>query len=139
MGRRRGGVSFHGEFFDFEDLTCYPKPYGVTHLPIHIGGSSRAAARRAGRRGDGWFPGGLLSPDERRAQLDLAHATAVEAGRDPAALEHTRWASIEVTAERVEALAAEGVTRIVVGASAEDPAEQRAQMDAFAERFQLAV
>ncbi|MDQ7909550.1 TIGR03619 family F420-dependent LLM class oxidoreductase [Phytohabitans sp. ZYX-F-186] len=131
------GVSFHGEFFDFDNVTCYPKPYGGDVLPIHIGGSSRPAARRAGRRGDGFFPGGLLLPDERRAQLDLARAAAVEAGRDPAALEYTRWGSIDVTPERVEALAAEGVTRIVVGATAEEPAERYAQMDAFAERFAL--
>ncbi|MFC0528341.1 LLM class flavin-dependent oxidoreductase [Phytohabitans kaempferiae] len=44
------GVSFHGEFFDVDDLCCYPKPHGGGALPIHIGGSSRAAARRAGRR-----------------------------------------------------------------------------------------
>lgn len=132
------GVSFHGEFFDFDDLTCYPKPYGgAAHLPIHIGGSSRPAARRAGRRGDGWFPGGMLTPDERRAQLDLARSSAAAAGRDPAALEHTRWASIDITPERVEALAAEGVTRVVVGASGEDEAERFAQMDALAKRFDL--
>jgi probable F420-dependent oxidoreductase len=131
------GVSFHGEFFDFDDLTCYPKPYGVAHLPIHIGGSSRPAARRAGRRGDGWFAGGLLTPDERRAHLELARATAEAAGRDPAALEVTRWASIDVTPERVEALAAEGTTRIVVGATGEDQAERYAQMTAFAKRFAL--
>ncbi|GAA4447296.1 TIGR03619 family F420-dependent LLM class oxidoreductase [Phytohabitans houttuyneae] len=133
------GVSHHGEFFDFAELTCYPKPYGVRHLPIHIGGSSRAAARRAGSRGDGWFPGGLIAPDERRAQLDLARAEAAEAGRDPAALEYTRWASVDVTPERVEALAAEGVTQLVVGATAEDPAGRRKQLNALAARFSLAA
>lgn len=132
------GVSFHGEFFDFDDLTCYPKPYGTTGLPIHIGGSSNPAARRAGRRGDGWFAGGMLTPDERRAHLDLARAAAVAAGRDPAALEVTRWGSIDASPERVETLAAEGVTRIVVSAGAEDPAGRRAQMEAFARRFALA-
>lgn len=131
------GVSFHGEFFDFDDITCYPKPYEVTHLPIHIGGSSRPAARRAGRRGDGWFAGGMLPPDERREHLELARASAVAAGRDPAALEVTRWGSIDVTPERVEALAAEGVTRLVVGATGEDAAARQAQMAAFAKRYAL--
>ncbi|MFD0818806.1 TIGR03619 family F420-dependent LLM class oxidoreductase, partial [Micromonospora zhanjiangensis] len=56
------GVDFHGEFFDFDKLCSFPKPYGGTGLPIHVGGSSRAAARRAGRRGDGFFPGGALLP-----------------------------------------------------------------------------
>src|SRR5688572_20635062 len=88
------GVSFDGEFFAFDNLCSFPKPYEVAHLPIHIGGSSRAAARRAGRRGDGYFPGGALSPHERSLQMDLARSTAVEVGRDPEALEYTRWGSI---------------------------------------------
>lgn len=131
------GVSFDGEFFAFEDLCSFPKPVGVTHLPIHVGGSSRAAARRAGRRGDGYFPGGALDVTERAAQWDLARSAAAEAGRDPDTLEYTRWGSIDLTAEQVEAFAAQGVTRVVVGASTADPAEQRDQLSAFAERFGL--
>ena len=50
------GVSFDGEFFSFTSLCSFPKPLG--RLPVHVGGSSRAAARRAGLRGDGYFPGG---------------------------------------------------------------------------------
>jgi probable F420-dependent oxidoreductase len=131
------GVSFAGEFFAFDNLCSFPKPYGVAHLPIHIGGSSRAAARRAGRRGDGYFPGGLLSPHQRRLQLDLARSTAVDVGRDPEALEYTRWGSIGMPIERVEAFAAQGVTRVVVAASATDPDEQREELSAFAQRFGL--
>src|SRR4051812_8940458 len=56
------GTTFTGSFFSFEAVTSYPKPHGVDTLPIHVGGSSRAAARRAGHRGDGWFPGGWLPP-----------------------------------------------------------------------------
>src|SRR6266487_268061 len=41
------GVSFDGEFFSFTSLCSYPKPCGAQTLPVHIGGSSRAAARRA--------------------------------------------------------------------------------------------
>jgi probable F420-dependent oxidoreductase len=131
------GVSFHGEFFDFDGLCSFPKPHGAASLPIHIGGSSRAAARRVGRRGDGYFAGGALPPDQRRRQLELARSTAVEAGRDPDALEYTRWGSTDMTAERVEEFAAAGVTRIVVGVPATDPGEQREQMSGFAERFGL--
>ncbi|MDF5752829.1 TIGR03619 family F420-dependent LLM class oxidoreductase [Spongiactinospora sp. TRM90649] len=132
-----GGVGHAGEFFAFDDLCQFPKPYGVTHLPIHVGGSSRAAARRAGRRGDGYFPGGSMDAAERAAQWELARATAVEAGRDPRALEYTRAGSIDMTVDQAEALAAEGVTRVVVGATATDVAEQREEMAVFAERFSL--
>ena len=131
------GVSFDGEFFAFDDLCSFPKPYGVTHLPIHIGGSSRAAARRAGRRGDGYFPGGALDPNERAIQMDLARSTAIEAGRSPETLEYTRWGSIDMTIEQVEAFAAQGVTRIVVSPTTTEPDQQRDEMSAFAQRFAL--
>ena len=52
------GASFHGEFFDFDHAMCYPETRRK-RVPIHIGGHSRAAARRAGRIGDGFQPLGL--------------------------------------------------------------------------------
>ncbi|WP_327120334.1 TIGR03619 family F420-dependent LLM class oxidoreductase [Nocardia sp. NBC_01730] len=128
------GVSYHGEFFAFDNLVSFPKPYGVLDLPIHVGGSSRAAARRAGLRGDGYFPGGVMGPDERAEQMDIARAAAIEAGRDPSALQCTRWGSIDMPLEHVEGLAAQGVTRVVVGA---DPDRALDQMSRFAERFGL--
>jgi probable F420-dependent oxidoreductase len=131
------GVSFDGEFFAFEKLSSFPKPYGGAPLPIHVGGSSRAAARRAGRYGDGYFPGGRLHPDERAAQLELARSTARDAGRDPDALEYTRMGSMDMSLDRVEEFAAQGVTRIVVSAAATEPARQRDEMAAFADRFGL--
>lgn len=131
------GVGYHGEHFSFDNLVSFPKPYQATDLPIHVGGSSRAAARRAGRRGDGYYPGGIVHPDERALQWKLARSAAAEAGRDPQALAYTRSGSIEMTADRVEQLVAEGVTRIVVGSPATDPAEQHDDMSAFAQRFGL--
>jgi probable F420-dependent oxidoreductase len=118
------GVSYDGEFFTFASLCSYPKPLG--RLPIHVGGSSNAAARRAGLRGDGYFAGGRLTQAERDAQLELMRATARAAGRDPGALEITRWGSIDLTADDVAAHAAQGTTRLVVGPSATDEAGQRA-------------
>jgi probable F420-dependent oxidoreductase len=125
-----GGTSFDGEFYSFENVTSYPKPLAM--LPIHVGGSSRAAARRAGRRGDGFFPGGGLAPAERLAQLDLMRATAAAEGRDPDALEYTRWGSIDMEPSSVEAYAAQGVDRLVISATSADPDEQRRRLEAFA-------
>jgi probable F420-dependent oxidoreductase len=129
------GTSFAGEFYSFTDVTSYPKP--VQPIPIHIGGSSAAAARRAGRRGDGFFPGGRLTPAERAELVELMRTIAQAEGRDPAALEYTRWGSIEMEPSSVEAYAAQGVDRIVVGANGEDLDEQLRQLDAFATRYGL--
>jgi probable F420-dependent oxidoreductase len=131
------GVSFDGEFFTFTDLCSFPQPLAPGTLPVHIGGSSEAAARRAGLRGDGYFAGGRLTPQQRAGQLDLMRATAADAGRDPDALEYTRWGSIEATIDEVASSAAQGITRLVVAPASTDESEQRDQISAFADRLGL--
>ena len=133
-----GGVSFDGEFFSFRDLTSYPKPVGGM-LPIHVGGSSAAAARRAGRRGTATSPAAGLTAAERASQAGLMRAAATEAGRDPGALEYTRWGSIGMSAADVDAHASQGTTRLVVSPGSAGLAEQREEISAFAARLGLAV
>jgi probable F420-dependent oxidoreductase len=124
------GTSFDGDFYSFENVTSYPKPLEM--LPIHVGGSSEAAARRAGRRGDGFFAGGRLTPAERLAQIELMHTTALAEGRDAEALEYTRWGSIDLEPSGVEAYAAQGVDRLVIGTTSTDLNGQLRQLEAFA-------
>src|SRR5215510_6765617 len=131
------GVSFAGEFFSFHNLCSFPKPFSTGTLPVHVGGSSHAAARRAGRRGDGYFPGGRLTAAERAAQIQVMRAAAADAGRDPDALEYTRWGSIDMSAADVQAHASNGTTRLVVGPTAPDPHGQREEISAFANRLKL--
>jgi len=126
------GVSFAGEFHSFENLCSFPKPYQARTLPIHVGGSSSAAARRAGLRGDGYFPGGGINDEQRTAQLALMRESARTAGRDADALEYTRWGNTAMTPDDVAALAAEGVTRVIVSPTTADLAEQKKELSAFA-------
>ena len=51
-----GASSFHGRHFNFGPVQCFPKPVRKTGVPIIVGGHSPAAARRAGRYGNGFFP-----------------------------------------------------------------------------------
>jgi len=97
--------TYHGEFVSFDDAYCRPQPVGG-HVPIHIGGSSKPAARRAGRLADGYFPA-RGNPIE---YIDLARRTAEEHGRDPDAIEIT-GAPPEDLSEIAE-LEAAGVHRI---------------------------
>ncbi len=127
------GVSYDGEFYSFTDLCSFPKPYEARTLPIHVGGSSPAAARRAGLRGDGYFPGGGISDEQRTAQVALMRETARAAGRDGDALEYTRWGNTAMTPDEAAALAAEGVTRLIVSPTSADLAEQTKELSAFAE------
>lgn len=76
--------SFDGEFVSFSDVASSPKPAKRT-VPIHIGGHSQAAARRAGRLGDGFFPMAGDIPE----LIDIARQTASGQGRDPSEIEIT--------------------------------------------------
>jgi probable F420-dependent oxidoreductase len=131
------GASFGGEFFSFRNVCSFPKPFNASTLPVHVGGSSRAAARRAGRRGDGYFPGGRLTAAERAAHIQVMRAAAADAGRDPDALEYTRWGSIGMSAADAQAQASNGITRLVVSPAATDPHVQRDEISAFADRLEL--
>lgn len=108
------GATHHGEFFRFERAMSYPKPADPRGVPIHVGGHSVAAARRAGRRGDGLQPLGVAG-DELRRLVDVMRAEAERSGRDPDELELSLGHSAAtVTPERAERLAARGADRLVL-------------------------
>jgi probable F420-dependent oxidoreductase len=46
--------SFHGETYDLPACEMYPKPVQQPHPPLHIGGETTAALRRAARHSQGW-------------------------------------------------------------------------------------
>src|SRR5699024_5569717 len=111
------GADFDGEFFSFTGAMSYPKPVRAGGVPLHIGGHSAAAARRAGRRGDGFQPLGLRGEDLAGA-LTTMRTAAREAGRDPGALEVTLGHAVTLIDQgRAEKLAAAGADRIVLAGS----------------------
>jgi probable F420-dependent oxidoreductase len=124
-------ASHHGEFVSFDGASINPKP-PRGRVPIHIGGHTETSARRAGRLGDGYFPGKGDLP----TLIDIVRQNAADAGRDPEAIEITAG-SAEVLGEdpvgAVQELADMGVDRVVVpsfmflGSPADD-------MAAFAEK-----
>ena len=75
-------VTFDGEFVSFKRASSNPKPVNG-RVPVHIGGHSEAAARRAGRIGDGFF----LAGGDMAHLFDVARNTAADSGREPDALE----------------------------------------------------
>jgi probable F420-dependent oxidoreductase len=130
------GADFSGEFFSFRHAHSFPKPVQPGAVPIHIGGHSEAAARRAGRLGDGFQPLGLASADleVRMAQL---RQSAEEAGRDPATIELTLSGYLPTTSEQdIDEARSAGAARLVVSTSmTDDLAQVHDEMSAFAEKF----
>jgi probable F420-dependent oxidoreductase len=72
---------FAGKYSRFSDMPFSPKPLQQPHIPVLIGGNSRAAIRRAVRLGNGWHPL-AISPEKLAQGIHDLHAQAQAAGRD---------------------------------------------------------
>lgn len=84
---RGDAASFSGDFVRFEGVEARPTPlHGA--VPIVIGGHTERAARRAGRLGDGFYPG-RGRPEELAHLVEVLRGAARAAGRDPDAIELT--------------------------------------------------
>ena len=77
--------TFAGEFVKFDRVLSYPKPTNGT-IPVVVGGHTEAAARRAGRIGNGFFPANL-EEGALPALMKVMREEAEKAGRDPDAIE----------------------------------------------------
>jgi probable F420-dependent oxidoreductase len=127
-------ATFHGRFFDFERACSFPKPLDRT-IPIHIGGHSETAARRAGRVGDGFHPLGLEG-EQLEERLDQMRAAAAEAGRDANAIEITLGGLLDQLDDaRLATVDKHGTTRLVLSTRERDIGKATDQLEHFANRF----
>jgi len=108
-------ATFAGRFTTFTDCLLRPAPAQAT-IPVHVGGHTDVAARRAGRIGDGFFPG-RGSHEELDRLFTLVRDTAREHGRDPAAIEMTTGGNGAIgpkALDEVRALADIGTDRVIL-------------------------
>lgn len=113
-------VAYSGRFTTIPPASVLPKPAQGRALPVVVGGSTPAAARRAGRLGDGFFPY-VCGPDDYAGLVATIRATAHDHGRDPDAIELTVWPGSYQPASTFDLGLAKryadvGVTRFVVAA-----------------------
>jgi probable F420-dependent oxidoreductase len=112
------GVSFKGQFVNCDEVSSNPKPVGNS-VPIVIGGHSEAAARRAGRLGDGFFPS-IGAQVDTVPLFDVVRSAAADAGRDPGEIEIMAGCpdllpgSTQDPRAAIEARAKQGVSRIIL-------------------------
>jgi probable F420-dependent oxidoreductase len=104
-------IAHRGEFYEFDTVCFEPKPV-QSPLPLHIGGESARALRRAATVGDGWL-GMSHTPDSAAARIDQLRALIVEAGRDPSEVETTVLGT-PVDDAAVAAYERAGVDRLIV-------------------------
>ncbi|MFL6205566.1 MAG: LLM class F420-dependent oxidoreductase [Acidimicrobiales bacterium] len=118
--------SFDGRHFRFGPVRSHPKP-AQPMIPILVGGHSRAAARRAGERGDGFFPLGLSGTalEERWTEV---RQFAEAAGRDPASIGLTTGGLLGDDAA-ITAAVERGAERVVLSTRTGDLDDLRRAMD----------
>ncbi|HEX5096305.1 MAG TPA: LLM class F420-dependent oxidoreductase [Acidimicrobiia bacterium] len=126
---REPEIEYDGEFVKFAPLKSSPKPARDTGVPIHVGGHTMAAARRAGRSGDGFFPG--RSGDELGDLLAEMRRAATEAGRDADEIEITSGGGLDLDA--VKSAADLGVSRYIIPPLGFDLDTLREQLGRFSE------
>jgi len=132
------GASFESTMFAFANAHSHPKPTQRDGIAIHIGGHSLAAARRAGRRGDGLQPLGVAG-DQLQELVDEMRAEAERSGRDLDALELTLGGLVARTDDEAVAAAEHvGADRMVLSpTSSADLGQVCDELSEFAERVRL--
>ena len=108
---REDTVAHHGTFFDFGPVGFEPKPVQQPSPPVHIGGESDTALRRAAALGDGWI-GMQHSPESAGRVVDRLVEFGAGIGRRDGSFQVTVGGSIENGSDRA-AWEASGVTRLI--------------------------
>ena len=139
--------SYQGKYHSFSGMKFTPKPVQKPHIPIIIGGTSKAAIRRAARSGAAWHPT-ALSPEVLAQGMEYLKEQAVTAGRDPSEVEvsvsaaigsthnHNRYSlgeDPEEVLERAQKYQEMGVGRLVVSPNTRDQSQLRPIMEMIAE------
>lgn len=123
---------FAGKFFKWSAVESNPKPVQKPGVPIIVGGHGDAAARRAARYGDGFFPA-------RGDRVTLARLFAVvrdeclKIGRKPEDVELTTGGGL-VDRDAVRRYQDLGVSRLVISPPGFDPDTVRRGLHDFADR-----
>jgi probable F420-dependent oxidoreductase len=112
-----GPSTVDGQFVSFHDVHSTPRPVRPSGVPIVVGGHSAAAARRAARYGDGFYPLGVDAAGL-AGLLTVLREECAAIGRDPAGIAVT--ARAPRTAAEIAELAGLGVARVVIRADAAD-------------------
>ena len=107
-------ASYDGEFVSFSEIRCDPKPVQPGGVPLIVGGHTEAAARRAGRYGDGYLPLGYHNASDGFEFMDAMREAAEQAGRDPDAIELSAGGAPDP--DYLEQLAEAGIDHVFIQA-----------------------
>ena len=135
--------SFQGRFHSFSGMKFSPKPAQNPHVPLIIGGSSRAAIRRAARLGNGWHPS-ALPLEEFSQKIQYLRERTKTSGRTSdeipisvsAAIRgqkgHALGTDPEEILQKARSYEELGVQRIVISSNTRDPDQMLPDMEMLA-------
>ena len=107
-------AEFHGLYYDFPPVYCYPKPAQKPHPPILLGGNAPNVLQRVSRWGDGWLPT-RTTPGQVEQSRKILDTLAAERGRDPASLSISVFGQpTDTTRDQVDAFLNAGAARVSV-------------------------
>jgi len=104
-------VEHHGAHYDVGPVQCVPHPRAIP--PVHVGGESARALRRAAELGDGWI-GMNHAPEDAGAAATRARDAVTAADHDPDAFEVTIQAVGVPDAGALAGYAHSGIDRLLV-------------------------
>ncbi|MBI3786374.1 MAG: LLM class F420-dependent oxidoreductase [Deltaproteobacteria bacterium] len=124
---------FAGKFFAWEAVESNPKPVQRPGVPILVGGHSEAAAKRAARLGDGFFPA-RGEPVALQKLLGVLRDECGKIGRDAAEIEITTGTLVKDvdTVKRYRDL---GVSRLIIAPPGFDQEAITSGLEKFAENI----
>ncbi len=123
---------YHGRYYGFPPLYCYPKPATHPYPPIILGGNSPNVFKRIVAWGDGWIVNVTLERvAEARAEIErLCQRT----GRDPSSVEISVM-GVPPDPEAIESYRDAGADRMILGLESALDDQDLPEMERLAERF----
>ena len=122
---------YHGRYYDFPPVYCFPSPAQRPHPPIILGSKAPNVFKWIAAWGDGWLPLNVSAEEIQEGRVELDRMAA-QVGRDPGSLEIS---VMGIPAERgaVQRYADAGADRAIIGLKTDDEGGSLEELEQIAE------
>jgi alkanesulfonate monooxygenase SsuD/methylene tetrahydromethanopterin reductase-like flavin-dependent oxidoreductase (luciferase family) len=93
-------ASFHGLYWNFDNVSMEPKPVQKPHLPLWFGGHHENALKRAVKHGDAWMGAGSSSSNAFVRESGQIRQFLDNAKRDPATFKYGKRVYLTVDRDK---------------------------------------
>ena len=122
---------FHGRYYDFPPVYCFPSPARRPHPPIILGGRAPRVLKRVVDWGDGWIPIDVTPEQIHEGRVELNRLADI-AGRDPASIEVSVM-GVPEDREMIQRFDDAGADRIILPLETAGEGDSLAQLERIAD------